>query len=136
MPENVTPIRTPTREQKREIISMLDIAYDTTAGRYKGADTDLTIADSIGGGVMPGWVAEIREDLYGPDGGNDEIEKIIADLRQWQDEMSKMAAKMHDSILKSTAELRAFNEGRGRADEFLKRIEAIKAAVGPKAARA
>ncbi len=136
MGENVTPIRKPTREQKREIIAMLDMAYDVAAGRYRGKDTDATIAENLSGGIMPGWVAEIREDLYGPDGGNDEIEKVIADLAAWREEMAKMAQDMHNTIAETGKALRDFNEGRGKAEEFLKRIEAIKAAVGPKAARA
>ncbi len=53
---------------------MLVITYDGDAKRYKGTDTDKTIADALGNGVMPGWVAEIREQNFGPAGGNEEIE--------------------------------------------------------------
>lgn len=136
MAENVTPIRKPTREQKREIISLLDAAYDTKAGRYKGAETDMTIADMIDKNILPGWVAEIREDLYGPAGGNDEMETIAADLLKWKADMETVAADLQRKHNEVITTLRAFNEGRGRAEEFLKRIEAVKAAVGPKASRA
>lgn len=132
-PAPVTPIREATREQKREIVEMLKVAYDLDAGRYVGGNTDHTIAAELGGGIMPGWVAEIREGMFGPDGGNDDIETVIADLAKWQAEMEAASKAMHDLLAKATADLRAFNEGRGKAAEFHTRIEAIKKAVGPKA---
>lgn len=66
--------KTPTRAQKREIIDMLETVYDTDAEQYKSGDTDDTVADVLG--VMPGWVEEIREDLFGPAGGNENIEEL------------------------------------------------------------
>ena len=131
--ENVTAIRQPTREQRRQIMDLMGVAYDTGAGRYMAGNTDQTIAEEIGGGVMPGWVAEIREQFFGADGGNDDMATLAADLAAWQADMEAKAKAMHDMISAATADLRAFNEGRGRAAEFLARIEKIKAAVGPKA---
>lgn len=131
-----TPIRQPTREQRRQIVLLLTDAYDTDVGRYRGADTDKTLAEAVGGGCMPGWVAEERERAFGPDGGNDDIETLRADLHEWQTDMDRRAAELHDRHVQFSADLRAFNEGRGKAADFLKRLETIKAAVGPKAARA
>src|SRR5690606_2606021 len=91
---NVAPIRQPTMEQKRQIMLLLTDAYDTAAGRYRGGDTDKTLADAIGGGCMPGWVAEVREQFFGPDGGNDAIEDVIADLKAWQADMDQRAAEI------------------------------------------
>lgn len=131
--ENVTAIRQPTREQRRQIMDLMGVAYDTEAGRYTAGNTDKTIADEIGGGVMPGWVSEIREQFFGPDGGNDDMETLAAELTAWKSEMEAKAQAVHDTIVAATADLRAFNEGRGRAEDFLARLEKIKAAVGPKA---
>ena len=33
--------------------------------------------------VMPGWVAEIREEFFGPDGGNGEMDALLAEMRAW-----------------------------------------------------
>ncbi len=133
MAENVTELRQPTREQRRHIMELLGAAYDADAGRYVAGNTDLTVAGEIGGGVMPGWVSEIREQFFGPDGGNDDMETLIAELTDWQASMEAQAKAMHELLAKATADLRAFNEGRGKAAEFLARVEKIKAAVGPKA---
>lgn len=129
----VTPLRQPTREQKRQIVSLLEVAYDTAAGRYKGTDTDNTIAEAIGGGLMPGWVADVREEFFGPDGGNGEMEALLSEMRAWvkDRETEKHNARVHieqaEGILRDTDEKIAAVAG------FVKRVEAIQKAVGPKA---
>lgn len=107
----LAPLRQPTREQKREIIAMLDMAYDTASGRYRGAETDKTIAGAIGAGIMPGWVAEIREDLYGPAGENDEMQAV-------REALAKLKAETDATIA-----------------SLVKRLDAVCAAVGPRAGR-
>lgn len=136
MPENVTTLRQPTRDQKRQIVSLLTDVYDTEAGRYRRGETDKTVAECLGDGIMPGWVANIREELFGPDGGSAEMEALLADLKTWRGEIDATAARLHEALAKLTAELRGLNDAKAKADEHLKRIEAIKAAVGPKVARA
>lgn len=132
----VTELRQPTREQKRQIMSMLEASYDTKAGRYTGGDTDKTVAETIGGGIMPGWVSEIREEFFGPDGANDDMEAVIAEmksaleaftvLRKENDEVAERAQRIENDM----------NQHKARIDRAISRIETIKAAVGPKAARA
>lgn len=130
---NVAPLRQPTKEQKRQIVSLLDETYDTESERYRGGETDKTIAETIGGGCMPGWVAELREEMFGPDGGNDDIEQLLAELAEWRAGIEKQAAELHDRHVQFSADLRKLTETREKAREYLRRIEAIKAAVGPKA---
>jgi len=126
MKANITALRKPTPAQKRQIVEMLMVSYDTDKGRYRGHDTDKTVADAIGG-VMLGWVSEIREDMFGPAGGNDEMEKLTADMNLWMQEFNTdfeaYQKRMNERFEKKSA-------------EYLKRIEAIKKAVGPKAASA
>lgn len=126
---NVEPIRQQTREQKRQIIEMLTAAYDVKTERYTGAETDITIADAIGGGCMFGWVAAIREDMFGPDGGNEEHESLMADLNQWRENADKLASDMHGN-------LREFNDARSKVATLQTRLDAVLKAAGPKAARA
>lgn len=132
----VTPLRQPTREQKRQIMSLLEVAYDTDAGRYKGTDTDNTIAETIGAGVMPGWVAEVREEFFGPDGGNGEMDALLAEMRAWVKarETERHNAKVHLETAESI--LRTVDDKIVEVAGFAKRVEAIQKAVGPKAARA
>jgi hypothetical protein len=117
---SVTPIRRPTPKQERLIILALEDAYDDTAKRYRGSATDKTLADDLGDGVMFGWVAEIRERLFGPSGGNEEIEAIKAEIAA--------------SDARWTAAIKAA-EDRRKADmaAITKRQDAICAAVGPRA---
>ncbi len=108
---SVTPIRKPTPKQERLIILALEDAYDDQAKRYKGKETDKTIADDLGDGIMFGWVAEVRERLFGPTGRNEEIEAIQAEINALRDDFAK------------------------RVSALDKRLDAVVAAVGPKAAR-
>lgn len=132
----VAPIREPSREEKRQIMSLLEVSYDADAGRYKGADTDQTVAAAIGGGVMPGWVAEIREEFFGPDGGNGEMDALLAEMRDWVKarEREKHNATVHLEAAQAT--LRECDAKIAEVSGFAKRLDAIRAAVGPKAARA
>lgn len=136
MAENVTDLRQPTREQRRQIMDMLTVSYDTKAERYTGADTDKTLAEAIGGGVMPGWVSAIRDEFFGPDGGNDELELLTLDIKAWQAKADEGAKKAHDALMRITQQLREVNEARDQVSALVKRLEAIKQAIGPKAARA
>jgi len=122
MSENVTQLRHPTPKQKRLIILALEDAYDDVRKRYKGDATDATTAADLGDGIMPGWVAEQREALFGPSGGNEEIEKISAEIKALRKHMDGEIAK----LAKDRDE---------RCAALSKRIDAVCAAVGPKAAR-
>lgn len=76
-------LRQPTPKQKREIIGMLELVYDDDAKRFKAGESDRTVAEAVGDGVLWGWVAQIREELFGPDTRNkelDEVRKGLTDL--------------------------------------------------------
>lgn len=143
MPQNdnvvaITPVpteelRQPSREQKRQIISLLTEVYDTSAGRYTGGETDKTVAEAIGNGVMFGWVAQIRDELFGPDGGNEELEALEADFKAWTEEASAVAKSCHEDIQKALAQLRDYNKLRDKIGALSARIEALKSAIGPRA---
>lgn len=130
-----TPLREPSRAQKRGIVEMLDAVYDIEAGRYKGNETDLSVAQTLEDGILPGWVAQLREEFFGPDGGNNEIEELHKELREQLALLEKKAADLHQGIQDQLKELRELNQGRESAANLLKRVEKIRAAVGPKAER-
>jgi hypothetical protein len=133
MTKQVIPLRAPSREQRREIVQMLELAYDVVGERYRGTDTDATIAEALGGGVMPGWVAEIRDAMFGPDGSNDEMSALLAEMRDWR-LLARDRAKAAEAGLQAlTAALAGLAEVQGRVDKMTARLEAIRAAVGPKA---
>lgn len=101
---NVAPIRQPTAEQEVEIIVLLSTAYDRKAKRYKGEETDKTVAETVGGGVMPGWVAAIREAKFGP-AGNQEIDAIRAELAKVREDTAARASEMLRELDKAISAL-------------------------------
>lgn len=106
--------------QKRVIVLALNDAYDDRAGRYHGTSTDKTIAEDLGGGIRAGWVRQVREEMFGPDGGNEEIEAI-------RDEIAALGRSFEAGL----AEHRATYEGKILA--LSNRLDGICAAVGPRA---
>lgn len=136
MAGNVTELRQPTPAQRRAINEALGLFYDIEQARYRAGETDKTVAEQIGGGIMPGWVAEIREAFYGADGGNVDIDELLAELRIWCGDIDQKAADIAARHQALVADIRALNDVKVIAGGYLKRIEVIKAAVGPKAARA
>lgn len=127
--------RQPTREQKRNIMAMLEVAYDVKAGTYLGTDTDKTVADSIGGGVMFGWVAQIREEFFGPNGGNEEINDLKASYEAMHKDTMDVIAKVHNLRIGLTEAEKSLQSFRERAAAAASRLDAIARAVGPKAGR-
>lgn len=135
-PATVTSLRQPTPKQKREIIGILEDVYDDDSKRYKGQETDKTVAETIGGGVMPGWVAEIREEMFGPDGSNDEMEALMVEMRAWREARIKDVSNARIHLENAENVLRDMDQAIAKVVEFEKRQANIIKAVGPKAARA
>lgn len=122
---NVTPLREPTGAQELEIIQSLLLVYDKEAKRYRSAETDQTVADLVGGGVMPGWVARIRERMFGPDGGNEEMEAALSAIVSMIKNLEETQKAVESLADECRAKIRA-------AKDHAKTIERIRASVGPK----
>ena len=107
---NVEEIRQPTREQKREIIGMLDTVYDTEKGHYKGTNSDQSVAEEIGNGVMWGWVKEIRVDMYGDGDENEAAAQALGEARTWMEDAEKRAADINLGITQLQLQLKELND--------------------------
>ena len=133
------PPRQPSREQKRQIVTLLTDVYDVDAGRYRGGETDKTVAEAIGGGVLWGWVAQIREEMFGPDGGNDDLALMGEVVKTLRADVEQALRDFDEWSL----QVKADREKWGRRLENLEQIAAraqgqiiaLKAAVGPRADR-
>lgn len=119
-------LRQPTQKQKREIVLLLDEVYDPEAKRYKGGDTDETVADVLDG-VMPGWVAEIREEFFGPDGGNHDMQALAG-------EVEAMLAEIGAARARGEAFLKECEKLQGQLGEVRAALAKIVKAVGPRKA--
>lgn len=124
-PPPAPPLRQPTRDQKRLIVAMLEDVYDTQKQRYKGAETDKSVAEALDDSIMFGWVSAIREDMFGPD-GNEEMESLSDDVLAW---MAK-ADQSLDAVNKALAE---FSTAVAKVKEISQRLDKVVAAIGPKA---
>jgi hypothetical protein len=118
----------PTREQKRQIMELLSESYDTGAGRYRKGDTDAVVAEVLGFPQRPGWVAQIREEFFGADGGNDEIASLSAQIAALQ----AAETKLETALAKLSQEREALHRD---AATMAASLASIRAAVGPQALR-
>lgn len=103
-------LRQPSPRQKREIIGMLELVYDDERKRFKDGESDKTVADAVGGGVLWGWVSAVREELFGPDTRNQEIEDFRTELRRLDGMIGTFkgdAAKAVTAMEAKAAELRS-----------------------------
>ena len=129
-------VRQPTREQRRQIVDLLGTCYDTKAERYIGTDTDKTVADCIGGGVLFGWVAQVREEFFGPDGGNDELESILADIAAQIDLEQARTASLKTLMEQAAPIFHASQATIQELETIRSRVLALKRSLGAKGSRA
>ena len=71
----------PTPNMRTKIYEMIEASYDREKQRYTGVDTDKTIAAELGI-TRWGWVKEVRELMFGPD-GNEAEDIEIAKVDAW-----------------------------------------------------
>lgn len=96
--ESTEALRQPSPKQKREIIGLLEVVYDDEAKRYRDGESDKSVADAIGGGVLWGWVAQIRDDLFGPDTRSQEIDEIKKEIKSLDVSICDMKARHKSEI--------------------------------------
>ena len=118
-------LRSPTREQKREIMDLLQDVYDTKAERYRGLETDQSVADTIGGGVLHGWVAQLREEFFGPN-GNESQEVLTKEIAAWRATADELAKKLDAQFQQISKDLADFNDARAKVAEFSASLDRIR----------
>jgi len=82
---------------------------------------------------MPGWVSEIREQMYVPDGRNTEMETLVADLNMLRDEVKRLMQNTRIHVESAEKGMREMEERLKAITPMKGRLEAIIKAVGPKA---
>ncbi|ETX26448.1 hypothetical protein RISW2_03130 [Roseivivax isoporae LMG 25204] len=106
----------PSKAQKRDILQLLQDCYDVEAGRYNGADTDDVIAETLG--VRPAWVSALREEFFGPDGGNEDMQGLLEELVSFRQQLAEVRQRLADHASR-VAEL---DQGAKEHEARLKRI--------------
>lgn len=128
------PERTVSKRERIEIFTMLAEVYDIDAGHYRNGDTDDSVADVLG--VMPGWVAEIREAEFGPDGSNDEMAKLSEAFEQSRTAFRDLLSQIEvigDDLTRIKTEMKAQKE---RLDSATAKLASIKSALSPRITKA
>lgn len=128
-------VRQPTREQRRQIVDLLGTCYDTKAERYIGTDTDKTVADCIGGGVLFGWVAQVREEFFGPNGGNGEMEEVLQAIKTQRAALDAIQGTVDSVVQMLNGAASSLDKAYAHLAILERRLDAIKTAVGPKAGK-
>lgn len=100
------PPETMTREDRRIIFEKLNEVYGSENSGYSGEWTDKKVGEDLG--TPRAWVAKVREEMFGPEGGNavivqqiEEARKVIADGRKLLNEVSDL--KLRADELQATA---------------------------------
>lgn len=102
-------VRKPTPKQKREIIGILEMVYDDERKRFKDGESDKTVADAIGDGVLWGWVAEVREELFGPDSRNQELDAIQKEAKRLGESIAAVKSETAKMIAGCEAKINELN---------------------------
>ena len=113
-----------TRREKVAIFTMLAEVYDIDAGRYRQGDTDEVVAGVLG--VRIGFVSSVREADFGPDGGNQNIENLVARMAEME--------KAVEAILQSACNQEELAEKKvAEISTMRNELNKIRKAVGPRA---
>lgn len=90
MAQAPSPSRQMSDDARLDIMEALFASYDRKAKRYTGQETDATVAEAVGGGCMPGWVAKVRAENFGP-AGNEEAEAIRVEQMRIDGEIQQIS---------------------------------------------
>ncbi|HAY06434.1 MAG TPA: hypothetical protein DCY26_07240 [Hyphomonas sp.] len=77
------------RDDRRIITDKLDEIYDEKIGRYISPWTDAAVSRDLG--VPRAWVAEVREQFFGPEGSNPDFDAFLEQAAPIIAEMKNMA---------------------------------------------
>lgn len=113
------PPREMSREDRRIVFEKLNELYVNEKTGYAPGHTDKTVAEGLG--CPRAWVAQVREEMFGPVNSNPEIDELIAEAKALVAEIAEHDRLMGEKITVLNA----------RAERITKRIEAIEKAVRP-----
>lgn len=116
LPKSATALVQPSRQQRRDIIGILQDVYDVKKQRYQKAETDQTVAEVLNIKRWA-WVTQIREEFFGPD-GNEADEIAVGEIQKWLEEARSDTKKLeqHLALLKTREK---------QAEKLLQNVQAL-----------
>lgn len=121
--EALAEIRQPDRATKRAILEAIQGSWDDSKSRYLGNASDEVIARDLK--VPRKWVSDIRIDIFGENGGNQDIDDLKRDLDKKIIEIGKLA----DQGMKLAATFEAVGS---ELKDMRRRLERIEGQVLPR----
>jgi len=115
-------LRQPTKSQKREIMLLLNDVYDIDNERYKGTETDKSVAECLGEGIMWGWVSQIREEYFGPD-GNEANLAAAEDIQQWIESSQKVIEEFNAVVKEYNGMLKELDDIRKQGEKLIAKVK-------------
>lgn len=128
-PSAVPPPRDMPPADGRIIMAKLDDVYDTNGHGYTSNWTDQRVATDLG--VPRAWVEGVRKQFFGPEGGNPEIAKQVAEAQAYLTEAKSLAQRFGNA--KSTLEtlIAETHKLNARGEQIERRLADIQKAVRP-----
>lgn len=118
--------RVMSREEKRAIIRRLDEVYDTVSQRYVDDWTDHRVAQGMN--LPRAWITELRDEVYGPAGSNDEMDQLST-------QMKDMLARLEDTVEQCLSAAASAEKLNAEVKSLEIRVARLREAVGPQAGR-
>lgn len=117
----------PTLAQRREIMLMLEEVYDVDAKRYKGVETDKSVAHALGIERW-GWVSEVRDGFFGP-AGNEAADLLAAEVKAKIRDADVMIAGMSVAISATKGQLHMAEQTLAKTTTLCDELAALLARV-------
>lgn len=115
----VAPPREPTRDERRIIFQKLNEVYVDEKSGYSESWTDAVVAKDLG--VPRDWVRNLRDEMFGPEGANEEIRASIEEARKLLDEAKAIGVSAQEGIM---AQLKALLHKAEKIEKTMVQIEA------------
>lgn len=123
------PPREMERDDRRIIFSKLDEHYLSADKGYSAGWTDKRIADDLG--VPRAWVANVREEMFGPARDNEEIRAVRSELDQLKTAIEPAERRVDALLAQAKAASLTVVELRERTEKLSKRLAEIETHVVP-----
>lgn len=116
-----------TRMDRRIIFAKLEEVYESEETGYKPGWTDLNVAKHLGQHIPVGWVAQVREEAFGPAKDNEEIRDMLARVNTAATDASKLLEDCKKHRIEVTALVESTNALMKRAAEIGKTLDGLTA---------
>lgn len=111
------------REDRRIILAKLNDVYIDEASGYQSPWTDRKVAEDLG--VPQAWVAELRDENFGPAADNQEIREMLKNVEAQAKDAVKLLADAKAIRAEGAALVERINELNRRSIEIGKSLDGL-----------